>query len=280
MKKLFYLSVFNLTFLGFSACQSPQTHIDSTEDSSSTEFSEIVYGAGEESVSYIHVIVALCDNQYQGIVPVGKLIGNGQDPRNNLYWGAAYGIKTYFNKSKEWKLLSSQKVNDTILERLVFEHRDKPFYLIADAYDGRYIKQATEDFVESSAGSKKNSYSLQGKTLGIYGNAQLVAYIGHNGLMDFEWERSDPNVDGKSRDAIILACYSRAYFRPILAQSEAKPMVWSTGLMAPEAYVLHDALSAYVKGESPKQMAEQAAQAYHRYQKCGIGAARRLLVSE
>lgn len=30
----------------------------------------------------IHVYVALCDNVYQGIVPVPKTIGNGDDPRN------------------------------------------------------------------------------------------------------------------------------------------------------------------------------------------------------
>jgi hypothetical protein len=32
-----------------------------------------------------HVIVALCDNEYQGIVPAPKAIGNGDDPHNNLY---------------------------------------------------------------------------------------------------------------------------------------------------------------------------------------------------
>jgi hypothetical protein len=46
----------------------------------------------------IHVFVALCDNKYQGIVPVPAKIGNGQDPLNNLYWGAAYGIKSFFKK--------------------------------------------------------------------------------------------------------------------------------------------------------------------------------------
>ncbi|WP_176700834.1 hypothetical protein [Gilliamella sp. Fer4-1] len=36
----------------------------------------------------IHVLVALCDNKYQKIVPVPKAIGNGQDPKSNLYWGS------------------------------------------------------------------------------------------------------------------------------------------------------------------------------------------------
>ena len=56
----------------------------------------------------IHVFVALCDNKYQGIVPVPAKIGNGQDPNNNLYWGCAFGIRTFFKNSKEWKLLKTQ----------------------------------------------------------------------------------------------------------------------------------------------------------------------------
>ena len=42
----------------------------------------------------IHVLVALCDNKYQGIVPVPPKIGNGQDPDNNLYWGCAFGVRS------------------------------------------------------------------------------------------------------------------------------------------------------------------------------------------
>lgn len=38
----------------------------------------------------IHVLVALCDNENQGIVPVPAFLGNGEDPQKNLYWGAAY----------------------------------------------------------------------------------------------------------------------------------------------------------------------------------------------
>src|SRR5213596_1995295 len=34
-----------------------------------------------------HVLVALADNKYQGIVPVPAAIGNGDDPVRNLYWG-------------------------------------------------------------------------------------------------------------------------------------------------------------------------------------------------
>src|ERR1700733_9726445 len=53
----------------------------------------------------IHVFVALCDNKYQGIIPVPAAIGNGQDPENNLYWGGDYGARTFFKRSKDWKLV-------------------------------------------------------------------------------------------------------------------------------------------------------------------------------
>ncbi len=33
----------------------------------------------------IHVFVALCDNEHQGIVPVPKTLGDGKDACNNLY---------------------------------------------------------------------------------------------------------------------------------------------------------------------------------------------------
>ncbi len=36
----------------------------------------------------VHVVVALCDNVNQGIVPVPEAFGNGQDLGANLYWGA------------------------------------------------------------------------------------------------------------------------------------------------------------------------------------------------
>ena len=101
------------------------------------------------AIKTIHVFVALCDNKYQGIVPVPPKIGNGQDPDNNLYWGGDFGVRTYFKKSKEWKLIKKEKVNNFILERLIFKNSFSNCYLVADAYDGKYIKQTTIDFLNS-----------------------------------------------------------------------------------------------------------------------------------
>lgn len=233
----------------------------------------------QQEVQSIHVMVALCDNKYQGIVKVPKGIGNGQEPNSNLYWGCGYGVRTYFKKSTEWKEVRRYKASGIRLERIVFKHKTKNYYLVADAYDGKYIKQCTKDFLESCAGSKKDTLMLGNTIVGLHGNARLVSYIGHNGLMDFKLPDVYDNKDGKQRDAIILACASRQYFSPYLKSAKTNPVVWSTHLMSPEAYTLHDAISVYVNGGTPAQMREAAAAAYNKYQKCGIKGAHRLLVT-
>lgn len=233
----------------------------------------------DSSAKSIHIFVALCDNKYQGIVPVPAKIGNGQDPNNNLYWGCGYGIRTYFKKSKEWKLLRTQKIDSIKMERIVFKHATKNYYLVADAYNGKYIKQCTIDFFYACAGKFKDTIHIQNKIVGIGGHSKLVSYIGHDGLMDFDLKIPFPNVDTKKRDCIILACVSKHYFKPYLEQTNAYPLVWTTGLMCPEAYTVHDAITGYINGENAESCRNRAAMAYHGKHNCGIKGARNLLVT-
>ena len=104
----------------------------------------------------VHVLVALCDNINQGIVPVPARLGNGEDLQNNLYWGAAYGVKSFFiRKDSDWQLISSiAPLNQFILERCIFKHKKREVYLIADAYKGAEIKRCISDFFEYAAGNQ------------------------------------------------------------------------------------------------------------------------------
>ena len=90
----------------------------------------------------IHVYVALCDNESQGIAPVPAKIGDGDDPANNLYWGCSEGARPYFSKSKLWKRLSAGKATgqSDILERLVFQHQKTKAIMVVDAWKGSRIK--------------------------------------------------------------------------------------------------------------------------------------------
>lgn len=234
----------------------------------------------ENAPKTIHIFVALCDNDNQGIVPVSSRLGNGQDAKNNLYWGALYGVKTYFKNSKDWTLVKTIKSdNPKILERILFKHKHSNTYMLADAYNGKYIKQTTIDFLEATAGRNEFSLKQNDTRLNFGGKAQLLNYVGHDGLMEFNVEGNFTPINTTKRDAIILACISKDYFKPYIEKTKANPLVWTTGLMAPEAYTLKAAIDGWIVNETDLQVRERVAQAYHKYQKCGIKGARRLLVT-
>jgi hypothetical protein len=229
-----------------------------------------------------YVVVALCDNVHQGIVPVAPALGNGDDAERNLYWGARFGVRTHFNASREWQLVSSTRDPSTkILERLVYKHRTVDAYLVADAYRGEEIRQATADFLNAASGNTNPTVEVAGKTYGLSKGAaaHLVAYVGHDGLMDFQLSYMPKRRDDVRRDAVILACISKKYFAPPLKESGANPLLWTTNLMAPEAYVLKAALEGWLAGEDGEKVRERAAKAYDTYQSCGINSARALFAT-
>ncbi len=255
-----------------------------------TAFACVLAGFGTFSVAQtaslrsVHVFVALADNQHQGIVPVAAILGNGEDAEHNLYWGSAYGVRTFFSRAKEWERLKCvAKPKPEIIERCVFKFQGAEVYLVADAYRGIEIRQAILDFFDSAAGDGAdfvNVASAPGSLkVPIRGGANLVAYIGHDGLMDFQIARFPRQKNQTHRDAIVLACVSKQFFAQGLKASGAYPLVWTTGLMAPEAYTLKSALDGWIARESNEQIRDRAAGAYDRYQHCGSRAARHLLVS-
>ena len=147
-----------------------------------------VVGMGGRSTSFANYftrnpgdgrIVALCDNESQGIVPVSRLLGNGDDPKNNLYWGAMYGTKTFLAKSKAWETVTTARnLNASVLERIILRHRSTGAYLVADAYRGSDIKKAVRSFLHAAAGDNPVVLRVRGDALGAYGKADLVAYVG------------------------------------------------------------------------------------------------------
>lgn len=232
----------------------------------------------------IHVFVALCDNKSQGIVSVSESLGNGDSPTTNLYWGAAYGVRSYFEKNSDWFLLTRvANPKNAVLERCIFKHKTRDVFLVADAYRGRKIRRAIQDFLKSASGRGPQSASVTiggaPSMLALGGSSDLVAYVGHNGLMDFKLDNYPKKRGETARGAIVLACYSKSYFYEPLQRAGASPVLWTTGLMAPEAYTLSSAIDGWIEKKGLNEIGERAALAYNRYQKCGLTAARKLLVT-
>jgi hypothetical protein len=234
----------------------------------------------KNSEKVIHVLVALCDNANQGIVPVPAFLGNGEDTVKNLYWGALYGVKTYFSKSKNWTkldIISNPKEN--VLERIIFKHKTQNVYLVADAYNGSKMRETVDDFFSATTGEKLENVKIGNETVQILGSANVIAFVGHDGLMDFKLEKELVKKDDEKREAIVLACASRQYFGEHLKKTNAVPLLWTSNLMAPEAYILHDALDGWINSETNEQIQTRAASAYAKFQKISVKSASKLLVT-
>ena len=160
-------------------------------------------------IKSIHVFVALCDNASQGIAPVPARIGDGDQPKENLYWGCTEGLASYFKHSPKWELTNTEvKISPEILERLEFKYRDGSVVLVAEAYRGADIRTCLADFEKCVASGKYD----------------LVAYIGHNGLMDFDLPQIKPPAENKT-EAIVLCCKSDQYFAERLRRLHARPIL-------------------------------------------------------
>ncbi len=220
--------------------------------------SNISFGAEKT----IGVFVALADNESQGIVKVPKAIGNGDDPEKNLYWGTAEGLKGVFDKSKDWSLKEKidSPTDQDILRTRTYQHKNKKAALIAKAYKGSSIKKCIQDY-ESAI------------QLGSY---DLVVFIGHNGLMDFELPKpvKAKNVT-KISDCIVLCCKSDSYFKSRIEASGGKPILLTQQLMYPGSFILHAATDSWLDGKTITEIRESAGEAYALNQKiskkAGVG---------
>jgi len=240
----------------------------------------------------VHVIVALCDNVNQGIVPVPKHLGNGQDPGSNLYWGALYGVRGFFSGKGGWTTLSTETPAESAIRQRVVFYREVTrgdglagVYVVADAWDGAEIKSAIERFLAIAGGAEKEVVSFRRgsneATISAGGSSHLAAFVGHNGLMDFTLGASHgPVTPHAASSSIVLACASKSYFLHLLREVGSHPLLLTTGLMAPEAYTLDAAIQSWARGGSVAAVREAAAAAYQKYQKCGRQAARNLFWGE
>lgn len=210
----------------------------------------------------IQVFVALADNRTQGIIPVPPKIGNGDDAEANLYWGCSEALKPVLRASSDWKLISVEKDPlPIVLERAIFGHRSGKWEMVVNAYRGSAIKQCTVDFFAALASE------------GPREQTPLVAYIGHDGLMDFELPPEATSRRGPGRQAIVLYCVSERYFSPHLEKVGATPLLTTTQLMYPGGFILRAALDGRTAGETPEKIRQRAAAAYARNQKISVKAA-------
>jgi len=208
----------------------------------------------------IGVFVALADPKHTGIGFIPDTIGNGDNAETNLYWGNEEGLKGVFDRSRKWKLVDKNETpnDEIVLSRRTYRRQGGDLVLIARAYRGSAMKRCIEDYEGAVT----------------HGGYDLVVFIGHDGLMDFELPMPARVTDQtKKPDCIALCCISERYFKPRLLAAGGRPVVLTTQLMYPGSFILEALADTWAAGGSFSAMRTSAAAAYARNQKISQKAA-------
>ncbi len=216
-----------------------------------------------EAPKKIHVFVCLADNAHQGLVPVPPKIGNGDDAENNLYWGCDEALPQVLAKSKGWKRTKTEATpSEFIIERRTFEATSGRATLIAEAYRGSQMKVCLEEFEKAIRS----------------GESDLIAFIGHNGLMDMSLTLESATPVRRA-DVIVLCCESDRYFGDRITSQGGRPLLLTTQLMYPGGFILRDAIATWLAGGDGDSVRLAAAKAYATNQSISVKSASGVFVA-
>ncbi len=222
--------------------------------------------AGKPLVVEVHV--PLCDND---IIRCGNAkLGDGDNPATNLYWATTPGFGYWFRrKGSGWTEVSVEKENTgdadvlekrtyrrTIATPAAWRKRGAPkryeLVVVIRAWRGSAIDRALAAYAADISGKGTD--------------AQLVAFVGHNRLMDideFAWPAPGSDVKG----TIAIACATAPYMKDTVSAATRVPLLMTSGLLFANAAPLEASVLAFARGGGYAAIRRDAATAYAGVQK-------------
>ena len=213
--------------------------------------------AGKPLVVEVHV--PLCD---KSIIPCGNdKLGDGENPETNLYWSTTPGFGRWFNrKGGGWKRIKLAKPDDTgdkdVLALHVYRRTMRSpsawrkagapatfeLDIVVRGWRGTAIDKALATYAKDISGGAARSIALaDDTTLEAGGAAQLVAWVGHNRLMDlesFDWPAPSKDVKG----TIAIACHTAAYMEDSVPAATRVPLLMTKDFLFANAAPLEAAV--------------------------------------
>ena len=214
----------------------------------------------------VGVEVALCDNTI--ITCGGHGLGDGEDVTRNLYWATDGGLRGWFERrGSPWRRVErrgpTSDGDGDILETVVYERRVAPegawrrrgvtapfvVRVVAHGWRGRAIDGALDRFVARLTDEE--------------GDAQVVAYVGHNGWMDRERLAWPPaRTKGRARGFLAIACLTRDYLQRALSAPTRVPLLLTRDLSFAGSHALDGAIDAFAHGGTLADLRLGASRAY------------------
>jgi hypothetical protein len=228
--------------------------------------------AGKPVVVQVHV--PLCDNSI--IRCGGAGLGDGNDLRRNLYWATSEGLAGWMDRRDSGWSPELRTTGDAVGEPEVLQVRvwrrelDLPtawrapgmpqrftVRVVGFAWRGTSIDRALSAYLSDLFRRRSRVIPLvdpgSGRRLDIEagGAARLVAWAGHNRLMDIRanWAELVRTQDtGFRKGALAIACYSADYLRPALPGPSRVPLLMTASFVMASSAALEQGALAFLAG--------------------------------
>jgi hypothetical protein len=215
--------------------------------------------AADQPLSVV-VHVPLCDSS---IIACGNAkLGDGNNPATNLYWATTPGFGRWFaRKGSGWKRVSetSETGDEDVL--LVHTWERKLPAPAAWRRAGAPARFTTRIEVRAWRGTAIDR-ALAAYAADLHaGKVHLVAWVGHNRLMDvasFTWPAPAKVATG----AIAIACHTAAYMEERVPAATRVPLLMTRDFLFANAAPLEAAVLAFAAGGDYARIREAAAAAY------------------
>jgi hypothetical protein len=238
--------------------------------------------AGKPLVVEVHV--PLCERT---IIDCGnQKLGDGDNPDTNLYWSTTPGFGEWFSRrGSGWKRVVHRRDLDadvlaldvyrrTMRTPAAWKKRGAPatyeLDIVVHGWRGKSIDRALAAYARDVSGGPARTIALDDKsTLDAGGAAQIVAYVGHNRLMDLDtyaWPKPGAAVQG----TIAIACHTAAYMESTVAGSTRVPLLMTRDLLFSNAAPFEATVLAFAAGNDYAAMRLDATTAYADVQKDSV----------
>ncbi|HEY5938622.1 MAG TPA: hypothetical protein VIU61_28420, partial [Kofleriaceae bacterium] len=133
---------------------------------------------------------------------------------------------------------------------------------VVHGWRGSAIDRALAAYAADISGTSARTITLADKTmLEAGGAAQIVAWVGHNRLMDvdtYTW----PTPVGPTKGTIAIACHTAAYMEAEVSGSTRVPLLMTRDFLFANAAPLEATVLAFASGGTYARMRIEAATAY------------------
>ena len=137
---------------------------------------------------------------------------------------------------------------------------------MAQAWRGEAIDRALDAWAAELYGGAARTLTLDdGTELAAGGAARIVAYVGHNRLMDVEaYAWPEATADGPRKGAVAIACHTDAYMHDEVPAADRVPLLFTRDFLFASAPPLEGVVRAFAEGGGYQAMRKAAAVEYAR----------------